>query len=196
VVSFYYWNNRRVTDPALEKGTEPVVASTEQAVPALPPAQELAESTDGQETLTEVEDASHQDPMASGVQDSQVVDLTQTEEVPSTPVQDRPEEQVESSLPADSPEDRFSMDPYLQEVGSDGWALHLYSLPDRPAAEQQAAALERRGFRTEIRPFVLKDKGLWYRVYVGSFLTRREALEAKNPLLETLNIDWARVTEF
>jgi cell division protein FtsN len=124
------------------------------------------------------------------------VDLTPAEEVQSTPAQDRPEVQVESSLPADTPEARFSMDPYLQEVGSDGWALHLYSLPDRPAAEQQAAALERRGFRTEIRPFVLKDKGLWYRVYVGSFLTRREALEAKDPLLETLNIDWARVTEF
>ncbi len=196
VVSFYYWNYIRVTDPALDKGTGPVVASTEQAVPDSPPEEVVTQSTEGQEDLPEAEDPTPQDPMGTVVQDSQITDLAPTDEDESSLTQDRPAEPTDSSMPSAAPETRFSMDPYLQEVGSDGWALHLYSLPDRAAAEREAAVLERRGFRTEIRPFVIKDKGLWYRVYVGSFLTRREALEAKDPLLETLNIDWARVTEF
>nr|MEE4269738.1 SPOR domain-containing protein [Candidatus Krumholzibacteria bacterium] len=194
--SFFYWNNMRVTDPTLDRGREPVVASAEQAVPDSPPEEVVNQPTEGPQDLPEAGDTTDQETMAAVDQDPPITSPAQADVEQPPLVQDRPEEPMESSPSSAAPETRFSMDPYLQEVGSDGWALHLYSLPDRPSAEQQAAALERRGFRTEIRPFVLKDKGLWYRVYVGSFLTRREALEAKDPLLETLNIDWARVTEF
>lgn len=96
----------------------------------------------------------------------------------------------------EAPGPEFSMDPYLQEVGTDGWALHLYSFPDSVAAASEANRLKRRGFQTALRPFQIKDKGRWYRVYVGSFMSRQEALEAKDPLLAKLKEDWARVTQF
>lgn len=90
----------------------------------------------------------------------------------------------------------FAMDPYLQPVGTDGWALHVYSFPDSASALDEVRRLERKGFQTAIRAVQIKEKGRWYRVYLGSFLSRKEALEAKDPLLKKLRTDWARATEF
>ena len=88
------------------------------------------------------------------------------------------------------------MDPYLVPVGSDGWALHIYSFPDEETARQEVATLERKGFRTETRAVQIKDKGRWYRVYLGSFRSKSEAQQALGPLLEELGEDWGRPTEF
>jgi len=39
-------------------------------------------------------------------------------------------------------------------------------------------------------------KGLWWRVYVGSFASRQEATRAMPALYEKLRIDWANPTRF
>lgn len=119
-----------------------------------------------------------------------------------------PEESPEESpvdLPAETPQEQpevqpagpiFTMDPYLQVVGSDGWALHLYSFPDSLTAGKETRTLQRRGFQTAVRAVEIKDKGRWYRVYVGSFQSRNEAREAQPLLMKELKLDWARPTEF
>jgi cell division protein FtsN len=101
-----------------------------------------------------------------------------------------PEAEPEPAAP------RFTVDPYLQPVGTDGWALHLFSFPDSLDAGREASRLKRRGFQTEVRAIELKEKGRWFRVYVGSFLSKKEALEARDLLLKELRLDWARPTEF
>ena len=90
----------------------------------------------------------------------------------------------------------FSMAPYRGTVGEAGWALHLYSLPDSVTAQKEVRELGRRGFDTGIRVVETKEKGRWWRVYVGSFATRSEARAAAGPLKEKLQTDWANPTRF
>jgi cell division septation protein DedD len=58
------------------------------------------------------------------------------------------------------------------------------------------ADLERRGYRSAMRAVDLPDRGRWYRVYVGSYADRGEALAARPELLEQLDIDWAMPSRF
>ena len=116
-------------------------------------------------------------------------------------VQQQEEDQAASSeqtTPADEPEPEleFFMDPYLVPVGSDGWALHIYSFPDEAGAEEQLEILQRKGFMTETRAVQIKGKGRWQRIYLGSFLSRASAQQALAPLLKELREDWGRPTEF
>lgn len=122
----------------------------------------------------------------------------QTANTAAAPVeQAKPEEApVEEPAPAEPAGPVFTMDPYLQPVGTDGWALHLYSFPDSLTAGKETRILQRRGFQTAIRAVEIKDKGRWYRVYVGSFLNKGEAMEAQQLLMKELKLDWARPTEF
>ncbi|MBU8870452.1 MAG: SPOR domain-containing protein [Gemmatimonadales bacterium] len=90
----------------------------------------------------------------------------------------------------------FDMDPYLIPVGTDGWAIHLYSFPDEESAEDQLQILLRKGFMTEARSVQIKGKGRWHRIYLGSFPDRATAQQALDPLLEKLGADWGRPTEF
>jgi len=221
VVSVFYLKFVRVDEPAPVRDREPVVAQLDSDQPAedpsglpdsgeSPTAGDLTtnqpaadtesdspgldedpqntgsdlssnDTADGQAALP-VEEAG--DPLAETGEDNSETPLVEEVQTPDEISQETPAEPV------------FTMDPYLQDVGVDGWALHLYSFPDSLAAESQANALRGRGFRTETRPVQFKDKGRWFRVYVGSFVTRGEALEARDPLFEKLNIDWARATEF
>jgi len=86
--------------------------------------------------------------------------------------------------------------PYQVPVGQGGWALHLYSFPDNDLAQAQVTDLERRGYRAAMRAVDLPDKGRWYRVYVGSFASRNEALAARSDLLERIGTDWAMPFRF
>ena len=90
----------------------------------------------------------------------------------------------------------FAMDPYLVEVGQDGWTIHVYSLADSSAADRQVARLNRRGFKTAVKVVEVPDKGWWVRIYVGSFATRAEARRAMPLLLEKLGETWAQVQPF
>jgi hypothetical protein len=86
----------------------------------------------------------------------------------------------------------FDMSPYREPVGDRGWALHVYSLADSAGTAEQVRELDRRGFRSEVRVFDLGSKGIWHRIYLGSFATRAEAKAAMPALLEKLRVDWAK----
>jgi hypothetical protein len=90
------------------------------------------------------------------------------------------------------PRVEFDMSPYLEPVGDRGWALHVYSLPDSSGTVEQVRELDRRGFRSEVRVFDLGGKGIWRRIYLGSFTTSTEARAAMPALLEKLRVDWAK----
>ena len=90
----------------------------------------------------------------------------------------------------------FYMDPYLVPVGSDGWALHIYSLPDQESTTIELEVLNKKGFMTAVREVQIKGKGRWYRIYLGSFPDRAVAQDAKAALLKELGEDWGRPTEF
>ena len=79
----------------------------------------------------------------------------------------------------------------------DGYALsRVLSVRIVTAADTEARRLQRRGFQTATRALEIPGKGLWFRVYVGSFQTRSEALKAAGPLMEKLKVDWSRATQF
>lgn len=90
----------------------------------------------------------------------------------------------------------FDMGPYEEPVGSKGWALHVYSLPDSSGTVKQVRELDRRGFTSAVRIFDLGEKGRWRRIYLGSFASRGEAKEAMPALLENLRVDWAKAERF
>lgn len=200
VVSVFYLKYVRVDEPVPGQEQDPVVAQVDEAHSAPIQTQEVAEAdsepvdvaiTDqdpnavdmGSETPDEDQNLAEGDEQSAEPQGTSVTPAQEDLTDPQDPV-------------SEAEEELFTMDPYLQSVGTDGWALHLYSFPDSIAAQDQAKQLERKGFRTVTRPVQFKDKGRWFRVYVGSFMSRGEALEAKDLLFEQLNIDWARATEF
>ena len=90
----------------------------------------------------------------------------------------------------------FSMTPYEVPVGTEPWAIHVYSLPDSAAADKEIARLERRGFTTGLKIVEVPDKGRWYRLYLGSFPDKAAAREAMPLLLEKLGETWAQVRPY
>ncbi len=107
-------------------------------------------------------------------------------------------EPVEIVAPAPSVPEApvFTMAPYKSAVGAAGWALHLYSFPAVSGADVELAELKRRGFKTEVRVVETREKGRWWRIYVGSFASRAEAREAAPLLKKKLRTDWANPTRF
>ncbi len=105
---------------------------------------------------------------------------------------DTPNEVVETP----QPKNEFGMDPYISPVGGDGWALHVYSFPDSVRAEMEMGVLAAKGFRSTFRAVEFKDKGRWFRVYIGNFKTKKEANAARNALMEKLGEDWANPVRF
>jgi cell division septation protein DedD len=90
----------------------------------------------------------------------------------------------------------FDMAPYTVPVGRDGWALQVYAFRDSASAAVETAILGRRGMQAAARQVDVPGKGLWWRVYVGSFASRAEARRAMPALYEKLRIDWANPTRF
>lgn len=86
----------------------------------------------------------------------------------------------------------FDKAAYEVPVGQAGWALHVYSVPDSAGAVKECAGLERAGFRAAVRIVEIKEKGgRWWRIYVGSFPSRKAALAAMPALRDKLKTDWA-----
>ncbi len=92
--------------------------------------------------------------------------------------------------------DGFVMDPYVLPVGGEGWTLHVYSFPDSLAAEKEKAVLAARGFHSATRTVQIKDKGRWFRLYLGSFKTKADANIARKKLMAELGEDWANPVRF
>ncbi len=128
---------------------------------------------------------SGEQPIAEEVLVSEVVDPApvETEKLPDEP-------QVSA------PENAFFMDPYLAPAGNGGWTLHVYSFPDSVQAEAECRILAAKGFQTATRAVQIKDKGRWYRLYLGSFETKTEAKAARAKLLKELGEDWANPVRF
>ncbi len=85
---------------------------------------------------------------------------------------------------------------FREPVGAGGWALHVYSLADTADAAREIAELRALGLRAASRAVQLPGRGRWYRVYVGSFATREEALAAAPELLRRLHHDYAMPARF
>ena len=110
----------------------------------------------------------------------------QQEVTDSEPVEETP---VEVAV---TPPAGFDMEPYREPVGTRGWALHVYSLPDSSGTVEQVRELDRRGFTSAVRNIDLGEKGRWHRIYLGSFASRSEAKAAMPALLKKLRVDWAK----
>jgi len=127
--------------------------------------------------------------VVASLPDSEVVDMPVIEE--TIPARD---EIQEVTIPV--MEDGFAMDPYLIPVGSGGWALHVYSFPDSLRAARESEILASKGFQCVTRAVQFKEKGRWFRLYLGSFETKTAAREARKKLMVELNEDWANPVRF
>ncbi len=81
-------------------------------------------------------------------------------------------------------------------MGTDGWAVQVYSFRDSASAGQEMATLGRRGLRSAVRVVELPGSGRWWRIYVGSFPDRQAASAALPALFGKLRIDWAQPARF
>jgi cell division septation protein DedD len=88
------------------------------------------------------------------------------------------------------------MGPYRTPVGTGGWALHVYSLPNMESLQEELKILDRRGFKTAVKAVDVEGKGRWFRVFLGNFASRAEAEAAKPALLAELGEDYAAAKRF
>jgi cell division septation protein DedD len=100
------------------------------------------------------------------------------------PPRARPSEPIERDLRA--PELAAYANQYL---------VHVSSFRGQAHAQEDADYLQGRGYATVVARVDLGDKGLWYRVYVGPFLTEPEAHAMKIRLDENPRVKSTRVTK-
>ncbi len=130
-------------------------------------------------------DAATQEP---AVEITQAADDTTADAGATTP-----EETPAPVVPATS---AFDMHPYVHPAGEEGWALHVYSFPDSGQAVHMQHTLAGKGFQSAVRAVEIKDRGRWYRVYLGSFPDKQAANGARSALLKKLGEDWANAVRF
>jgi len=75
------------------------------------------------------------------------------------------------------------------------YGLHVSSWRDHQKAFAQCEQLKKQGFATWINQVDLGDKGVWYRVLVGEFVSIGEAQAERPDVLAILNLDRAPVFE-
>lgn len=63
----------------------------------------------------------------------------------------------------------------ITSVENLSYTIQVASFKDKNKAENKLAELEKKGYKPFILSRDLADKGIWYRVYVGSFSVRDEA---------------------
>ncbi|HKK70041.1 MAG TPA: SPOR domain-containing protein [Candidatus Krumholzibacteria bacterium] len=155
-----------------------------------------------------------QEPVASG--DETVAGTPTGEgEIPPTPpaggeaeeaAAEEPAASVESPAPAAGSEDEFpepepvETEPRLADWERDmarpvgpGYALHVASFTEEAAARGAARRLESaHGWQPDVRSAVI-DGEQWYRVLVGRFDSRADALAARAPIGGILDLDWVGV---
>lgn len=85
---------------------------------------------------------------------------------------------------------------FRKTAGADGWTLWLYTLFDEQSAAGEVQRLGRRRIQAEYRAVELPGKGRVFRIYAGSFASRREADAAKAHILAELKHNWAMAQRF
>ena len=75
------------------------------------------------------------------------------------------------------------------------FGLHVSSWRDHESAFSHCADLRKQGFDTWINQVNLGDKGIWYRVLVGNFVSIDEAKAERPDVLAVLNLERAPVFE-
>ena len=88
------------------------------------------------------------------------------------------------SIREDSPVEEHEIIPPQNTKGSiveahGSYILQLASFKTRYAAVREAASLRQRGLDTHWNAVHLKEKGIWYRVYLGGFSTKEEVMVFK-----------------
>jgi len=107
------------------------------------------------------------------------------------------EETVTSTPPPDTTPPRTTPSPSVPAdlVGYAGkYLVHVSSFRGTTRAQSDADYLKERGFATVIAQFDLGEKGIWYRVYVGPFDSRDDALTVKIRLDENPRVLSTRIT--
>lgn len=101
------------------------------------------------------------------------------------------------AAPAAPPaEAALDLAPFRLPVGQDGWALHVYSLPDSAQAEREIRRLRELGLTAGWRAVELPGRGRWYRISLGSFPDRAAAARALPALLRRLDADWGQPVSY
>jgi cell division protein FtsN len=72
----------------------------------------------------------------------------------------------------------------------------VQSLPDSALAQQQVATLARLGITARWRAVEIPGKGVWYRVYMGSFASHDAAWQALPGLLRKLSESWGQAVRY
>lgn len=75
--------------------------------------------------------------------------------------------------------------------GQDIYALHESSWRSRAKADKRASTLQRRGLKARIQRVNLGSKGVWHRIYIGSFSSMRQARNYKNSLVRRMGMGHA-----
>jgi septal ring-binding cell division protein DamX len=74
-----------------------------------------------------------------------------------------------------------------------GYALHPWSFPDSVQTLPSLAKLRKAGLSPVVVAAQIPGKGTWYRVIVGNYPSRREALKARSLLLTRPDVDYVGV---
>jgi hypothetical protein len=80
---------------------------------------------------------------------------------------------------------------FLKEKPGGGYGLYVWSFPDSLEAEGALQPLRRDGFQPIVVGADIEGRGRWYRVVVGNFTSRQDALDARDILTQRSDVDWA-----
>ena len=103
-----------------------------------------------------------------------------------------PQEAVKPPVPSSSPEqdaERAELMKALRLRPHDGWALHPWSYRDSTRALPSVRRLRAEGMEAIVVRAEIPNRGTWFRVLVGNFATRRQALQARRILAEWPHLD-------
>lgn len=115
------------------------------------------------------------------------------EESPAQAPVTLPEPAEVSAEPVETPAAADPLRAAMLLEPSSGYALHLWSFPDSLQAIPSVQKLRKEGFRPVVRRAEIKGKGTWYRVLIGNYATRRQALDARELLSDRPDIDYVGV---
>jgi septal ring-binding cell division protein DamX len=108
-----------------------------------------------------------------------------------TPAADRPDEAGTRAKPETvltvAPQDKPPVEsqPEMKMPAAGRFAVHAGSYRKQDVAEGEARRLSGLGFDAYSRQTDLGDRGIWYRVMIGNFETREQALEVQKKLTAT-----------
>ena len=85
------------------------------------------------------------------------------------------------------------MAPREPAAGEVAYAVHVASYKFTSEAEKEIASLAKRGYQARAIETNLGSKGIWFRVYVGSFPSLAEANATRDEILKIPGYDFAQV---